>query len=355
MVETRKMLEPKDIPVVCVPIRKYRKARGILSQYLHRKYREAFSFSKAYLPLSTNTDMSRIRSILFDLEAELLRLPATLLPRRTRSVSLRELEREHRIPLPKSINIIGDIITINRLPGEPSLKFRVGSILRKNFGVRAVFLKKKEISGVTRTTSWERIAGWGDTFTVHRESNCLFAVDISNVFFNPRLSTERTRILRLVSRGEVIIDMFAGVGPFAIIIAKHRDTEVYAIDINPYATRYMEINALLNRVRINILHGDAHKVIHTIDKSADRIIMNYPEGSIGFLKDALLKLSTHGTLHIYVFARGKKYIEKASEEVKERIYEVNNNVEIEEMTIHTVEEVAPYKYLVCVDLTIRRP
>ena len=116
----------------------------------------------------------------------------------------------------------------------------------------------------------------------------------------------------------------------------------------------MQINAKINKVDIKIIHGDAHVVIHNIDASADRIIMNYPEGSIYFLADAISKLSTHGTLHIYVFARGKRYMEEVLERVKERIYEVHSNVKIEEIMVHTVEEVAPYKYLVCVDVIIKK-
>ncbi len=42
--------------------------------------------------------------------------------------------------------------------------------------------------------------------------------------------------------------MFAGVGPFAIPIAKSKRAKVYAIDINPEAVELLKKNVRLNRV-----------------------------------------------------------------------------------------------------------
>ncbi|MQK95284.1 methyltransferase, partial [Escherichia coli] len=92
---------------------------------------------------------------------------------------------------------------------------------------------------------------------------CIFKLDISKVFFTPRLSAERIRIASMVKPGETICDLFAGVGPFSIIIAKKNpNVKVHACDINPDAYKYLVENIRLNKVedRVKAYFGDARKL-----------------------------------------------------------------------------------------------
>ena len=85
---------------------------------------------------------------------------------------------------------------------------------------------------------YELIGGSGNTETVHREYGCVYNLDISKVYFSPRLSYEHYRVASQVQEEEIVIDMFAGVGPFSILIAKnHEHVKVYAIDLNPEAVK----------------------------------------------------------------------------------------------------------------------
>ena len=56
--------------------------------------------------------------------------------------------------------------------------------------------------------------------TEYKEFGCKFIVDVENAFFSPRLSTERERIANLIHDGEVVTNMFAGVGMFSIMASK---------------------------------------------------------------------------------------------------------------------------------------
>ena len=49
------------------------------------------------------------------------------------------------------------------------------------------------------------------------------------VFWNPRLSHEHERIVNLVDKNDVVHDMFAGIGPFAIPLAKKGDISSYLL------------------------------------------------------------------------------------------------------------------------------
>ncbi len=98
----------------------------------------------------------------------------------------------------------------------------------------------------------------------YKEGGCVFAVDVEKCYFSPRLLYERSRIASLVSPGETIVNMFAGVGCFSIIIAKNvGQTKVFSIDINPVAVQYMKEN-----IRINRVFG---KVIPLLDDSKEII------------------------------------------------------------------------------------
>jgi tRNA (guanine37-N1)-methyltransferase len=108
------------------------------------------------------------------------------------------------------------------------------------------------------------------------------------------------RIALMVKKGETIIDMFAGVGPFPLVIAKHASPEViYAIDINEYAVAYMRKNIEMNKVgNIVPICGDSSVEIRELP-SADRIIMNLPQMADSFLPDALFHLKKGGTVHLH--------------------------------------------------------
>ena len=49
-----------------------------------------------------------------------------------------------------------------------------------------------------------------------KENNAKFEFDFSKVYWNPRLCTEHQRMVDLLSVGDILFDVFAGVGPFSV-------------------------------------------------------------------------------------------------------------------------------------------
>jgi tRNA (guanine37-N1)-methyltransferase len=126
-----------------------------------------------------------------------------------------------------------------------------------------------------------------------------FTIDLAVAYFSARLSTERQRILAQVQEDEIILDMFAGVGPFAITLAT-RAGFVVASDINPKAVGLMVENIALNRIK-NVLPvlSDARRLAGIFLWRFDRIVMNLPLSGTEFLQDAFTLCKPGGIIHFY--------------------------------------------------------
>jgi tRNA (guanine37-N1)-methyltransferase len=167
------------------------------------------------------------------------------------------------------------------------------------------------------------VAGENRTRTVHKESGCFFAVDVEKCYFSPKLSSERLRIAKLIHPGVTVVNMFAGVGCFSILIAKHQPTaKVYSIDINPTAVQFMQENIRLNRVfsKVVPLQGDAKEIIQNqLQGCADRVLMPLPEKAFEYLPIAISALKTAGGwIHLHAFEHATKTVNPA-EKVKQKI------------------------------------
>ena len=191
--------------------------------------------------------------------------------------------------------VIGSIAVIQ--DGEELAK---ELIKRKN--IRTVAKRVGEVEGPYRIKRVKVILGENTTETIHKENGVRLLVDINKVYFSPRLQTERLRVINQVKEGETIIDMFAGVGPFSIEIAKHKKVKIiYAIDHNPDAIKYLKENIKLNKIsNVVPILGDALEEIKALPK-ANRIIMNAPrQNNNETLAAAGKKTKRGGIIHFYI-------------------------------------------------------
>lgn len=202
--------------------------------------------------------------------------------------------------LPASYDVVGDIAIV-RLDDE-LLTFRhsIGEAMREALPRLRTVALDKGVQGEYRVRDLEVISGESSTITLHTEFGLRFKVDVSRVYFNPRLASERRRVSTLVRKGEVVVDMFAGVGPFSLMIAKYASArEIYGIDMNPDAVALMKENIEINKVEgVNPLLGDVREVIGNLPP-ADRIIMNLPHSAHEFLEIATMNINPMGTIHFY--------------------------------------------------------
>jgi tRNA (guanine37-N1)-methyltransferase len=223
-----------------------------------------------------------------------------------------KLEPKELKSLYKSYDIIGDIAVI-RVPETIKRKRDIiaEAVIQTHKHVKTVLCQFGPVSGDFRLRNLEWVAGERKTQTINREHGCVFKVDLERCYFSPRLSHERMRIAQQVQPGEVVVNMFAGVGCFSIILAKHSEAErIYSVDLNRVAIHYMHENILLNRVEGTVVavQGDARKAIEgNLREIADRVLIPLPEKAYEYLDCALLALKpAGGWVHYYDFEHARK-------------------------------------------------
>jgi len=251
---------------------------------------------------------------------------------------------------------IGDIIVIRIPDSLLSKKKVIGETLLKEVSTaKSVFYQSSDVSGDFRTRSLELLAGEDKTETEYKEFGCRFFVDVEKAFFSPRLSTERERIADIVKDGEIVINMFGGVGMFSILAAKSKKCTVYNIDINPVASKLCEKNISINKLAGEVisLNGDASQIVNDqLKEKGDRTLMLLPERSDEFLESAILATKNGGTIHYYshIHADKKQDAPKLSEEHYREI----TNVKSEILGSKIVRAVGPRYYQTVVDVKITK-
>ena len=172
-------------------------------------------------------------------------------------------------------------------------------LLASRPSLHTVVFAEGEVHGEYRTREFRVLAGVPTTRTQVTEHGFTFNVDLAGAYFSARLSTERQRILAQVHEGEFILDMFAGVGPFALTLAKTASL-VVASDLNPKAIELMLENIAQNRAK-NVLPmlTDARHLDRILPWKFDRVVMNLPLSGTEFLADAFRLCRPGGAVHFY--------------------------------------------------------
>ncbi len=252
---------------------------------------------------------------------------------------------------------IGDIIIV-RIPDSLLSKKKIigETLLEQVKTAKSVFYQSSSVEGDFRTRDLEILAGVDKTETEYKEFGCRFIVDVEKAFFSPRLSTERDRIADLVQDGEIVINMFGGVGMFSIIAAKRKKCTVYNIDINPIAAKLCEKNIELNKKlvgRVVSIHGDAAKMIEVqFRDQGDRVLMLLPERSDEFLNSAILATKSNGIIHYYSHIHADKKSQAAK--LSEKHYLDTTPIKSKILNSKIVRAVGPRYYQTVVDVRITK-
>ncbi|MEM5792817.1 MAG: class I SAM-dependent methyltransferase family protein [Candidatus Aenigmatarchaeota archaeon] len=223
-------------------------------------------------------------------------------------------------------------------------------IIEKHKNVKTVLMKLTERSGIERTRDYKIILGEKNTEIKHKESGCIFKLDPTKVYFSVREGTERLRIASMVKPNETVLVMFAGVGPYPIIIAKKQKkiNKIFSIEINPIAFEYMKENIKLNKVenKIDLFLGDVKEVSHKFFGLCDRVVMPLPHEAKNYINEAERCLKNKGFIHLYFIASESK----VDEEVEKIIEKIKTNFQ------YTVKKVLPYSprtYKYCLDIQFK--
>lgn len=242
--------------------------------------------------------------------------------------------------------------------------------------IKTVVNKTNTIDETFRFFKMEILAGEDNMKATVKEDGCIFEFDFSRVYWNSRLQTEHKRLVESFSKTDIICDMFAGVGPFAIPAAK-KGCYIHANDLNPSSYQALVRNAKLNKVEKNITayNMDGREFIKKMVKSLavkpdsmnhmfNHVVMNLPASAIEFLdifkglfsnfKDKLTigeSSRSHFTLpmiHCYCFSKSE-VPENDAQSQAEKVLGAKMD---KDCKVHYVRDVAPNKAMLCVSFRL---
>lgn len=224
-----------------------------------------------------------------------------------------------------SFTKVGHILHVNLKNHLLPYKKLIGEVLLEKIkNCKSVVNKLDMIDNTYRNFQMEILCGENSMQTAVKENNCVFEFDFSTVYWNSRLSTEHERIVKKIDSGDVFIDIFAGVGPFSVPIAKKKGY-VYANDLNPESFKWLNHNMEKNKVKkeyVKTFNKDGREFIRTnvkdvllqhLNKRNIFIAMNLPalavefiECFLGLLADNEMEISNTPIVFVYCFAKGSE-------------------------------------------------
>jgi len=257
----------------------------------------------------------------------------------------------------RSFNILGNIAVVNFPMDAKSKEKKIFAkkILKENKSVKTVLEKSRSFKGRLRKMQTKHVAGEKTKEVLYKENGCVFRFNVDTTYFSPRLSGERKEIASLIGKNEEVLVMFAGVGPYPIVIAKTSPAgKVYSNEINREANKYAKLNIELNHLknRIEIVSGDVKRVSLELQKQKkkfDVIVMPRPQLKDFFLEQAFMLSKKRTRIYYYDFCKQDE-VNLIKEKINEQAKIFGIKIKIKK--IKFAGEIAPYKVRVRFDLEV---
>ncbi|MGY5876807.1 MAG: class I SAM-dependent methyltransferase family protein [Candidatus Thorarchaeota archaeon] len=197
--------------------------------------------------------------------------------------------------LPTGFHLVGHVALLQLKSSQIDYANLIGeTVLEFDSRIKSVAVRAGPTSGIVRSPNYVLVAGESSTITTHIENDVQFRLDPLRITFSGGNKGERIRMSTLIQHNELVVDMFACVGQFALHIAKRTRASVVAIEINPEAYSFLLENIRINKLDkiVRAINGDCRKVHPT--QIANRVIMGYLHNTTDYLPYALETLSEKG-------------------------------------------------------------
>lgn len=254
--------------------------------------------------------------------------------------------------LPSGYQRLGDVLIL-RLPEAVRPHHpEIGRAWQEVLGVRTVLVRTRGIVGDYRTPSVERIAG-ASTETEVVEEGIRYRLDAARLMFSHGNRFERARVGRAVRPGEVVIDLFGGIGYLALpALVLGGASRAFIVEKNPVAFAYLVENLALNRVsdRAVPILGDNREVVLPIG-AADRVLLGYLPTSRSWLERGLgLLRPSGGVVHVHEVVGASEGPDRIESEVRSRAEGLGWTVR--SATARAVKPYGPGRTHAVVDLSV---
>ncbi len=208
----------------------------------------------------------------------------------------------------KSYDVFGNIAVL-KFRREVKVKNRrrfAENFLKKNKSISTVLEKTEGFKGRFRKQSTRFLAGEKTKEALYKENGCEFRLNVDTCYFSPRLSSDRKEIAEKVRKGEKILVMFGGVGPYAIVIARNsRAGKVVIVEISRECSKYALQNVKRNKLNnVEVFQGDVRRLIgkgKKVNEIFDRIVMARPNLKDDFLDVAFSVSKPGSVIHYHGF------------------------------------------------------
>lgn len=307
------------------------------------------------IPITEPTDLEVIKSKLnLVTQLKLVQIKFEIRNKKVGSIAealIDKLPAELKRFQPTGFDQIGSIAVVDLKEEILNYKHIIGTaIIEFNQSVTTVFRKSNAVGGITRVRGLQLIAGPEIYETIHKEYGIKIFVNIRNIYFSPRLSTEHRRIAEQVNQKETVLDMFGAAAPFALHIATLQHATIYTLDINEFANEIILRSINLNpklKGKIKIITGDAKIIVEEFiakNLGFDRIIMNHPSGAWKFLQTADKLLKKGGIIHFYSFIEMEDHDIFCHKIIEQELqgYQITN--------ITKIRQYSPHEYHTCITI-----
>ena len=211
-----------------------------------------------------------------------------------------------------------------------------------------------EIVGEKREPTVEMVLGDED-WVIRRENGVDYGYNLTECMFSAGNVNERRRMGEIVQRGEVVLDLYAGIGYYTLPILMHSQAEhVHCCEWNTNSFRALESNLKDNGVseRCSLYFGDNRVTADDLQGIADRVILGLLPSSQDGYSVAMRALSeSGGVLHIHGVAPAKDHSSWA-DQVMDELQSINTNRSIEARVPIRVKSYAPHWDHVVLDVSV---
>ncbi|NXC90003.1 TYW2 protein, partial [Cercotrichas coryphoeus] len=212
-----------------------------------------------------------------------------------------ELERD----VPHAWQRHGDLVLLSQDSFRAAAWERLGSALWQTvasaLGARRVARRGRVLPDGMRTPSVTLLLGQHG-WVEHVDNGIRYTFDVTKCMFSPGNITEKLRVASLPCSGEVVVDLYAGIGYFTLPFLVHAGAAfVHACEWNSHALEALHRSLLLNGVRdrCRIHAGDSRQL--QLRDVAHRVNLGLiPSSEQGWpVACRVLRKDTGGVLHIH--------------------------------------------------------
>jgi tRNA wybutosine-synthesizing protein 2 len=266
------------------------------------------------------------------------------------------LNEEELLLLPRGFQTLGNVVILKL----NTKLFEKESLIAKEYlkllpRIRSVYINRGKIAGTFREPEKiELIGGEDNPIVQHKEHDVIYKFDITKIMFSKGNINERKYLASLVKEGEIVVDMFAGIGYFSLPIAKNSLVDkIYSIELNPESYKCLVENIKINHLEDKIfpINGNCKVEVVKLSTSgirANRIIMGVFPAPKEYIKEALTLVGDNGTIiHYEGVVENEKYLglfEEFNEIAKKESYKC------ELKTYRFVKSYGPNLYHVVLDI-----